>query len=363
LSNALLIVHIRAAAMPVSVACPSCGVKYRLDEKYAGRTFSCKKCGAAVQASAAAERSTAAATMRVECESCGKAYTVAAEHAGKKLACTQCGVKFRIPGGESAVGASTPAQRSAKSASVPPPAAPAGLDVYGLEDEPASAAAPGSRSSPAGGSVVSDSATAAPESQLPGRDHYKPLSEAKKKKVAKRADKLNLMKPSNAGVGISFGAVLAFCLVGWRMYRIMHRFERAAARAQADQSAPEHIQIDFKTFVAENDKETERAIASPETAEARDWLDPTKNPKHSVMEMSLENARAMVAGFYERGAAGVYVLEPTKIGDAVTASEFAVKLPPEPEQRQKCLAWAAPYQGREQPAKDYGQKYIIISAD
>ena len=56
-------------------------------------------------------------------------------------------------------------------------------------------------------------------------------------------------------------------------------------------------------------------IAAQGTAEARDWLDAAKYPNHSVMEMSTENARMMVAGFYDRGAERVYVLESYALGE------------------------------------------------
>jgi len=347
--------------MQITAACASCGSKYRLDEKYAGRTFSCKQCSAAIQVSKQMAPAPTVPMLRFECENCSKAYTIAPEHAGKKTVCSNCGFKFRVPGGGSSVAASTSAQRSSKAASASATPAPAELDIYGLKDEPPFARAPGGRPSPSQASLEDDSRSADPDSLLPRRDHYKPLSEGKKKKITKRADKLDRMKPTSAGVGISFGAVFAIALIGWRLYRIMHRYERAAARASADQSAPEHVVIDFKTFVAENDKETEQAIASPNTAEAPDWLDPVKHPKHAVAEMSVENARTMVAGFYERGAQGVYVLDPSKVGDVLVTSQFAVKLSDEPAQRRKCLEWAAKYEGGGEPSTDHGQKYLIIS--
>jgi hypothetical protein len=237
------------------------------------------------------------------------------------------------------------------------------MDVYGLEDEPPAPAGRGGPVSPSEASVQNGSTSAESDPPLPRRDQFKPLSEKRKKQIAKRADKLNRMKPSNAGIGISFGAVLAFALIGWRFYRIMHRFERAAARAHAVESAPAGVVVDLKTFLADMDKVAEQMIAKPDTAEARDWLDPGKHPNHNVMEMSAENARTMVAGFYERGAQQVYVLDPTKTGDVVTTAQFAVKLPQEPAQRRKCLEWAAKYEEEDQPSADQGQKYLMISTD
>jgi hypothetical protein len=354
LANARRIVHIGVAAMPMTVECPSCGTKYRFDEKYAGRTFSCKRCSSAIQASAEEAPEAATPVLRFKCENCGKGYKISSEHAGKKTVCSDCGTEFRIPWGDSPAAANKSAQRSKPT--------PAELDVYGLEDEPPASAGGAARVPGSGNTVQLDSTSAEPGAVVPRRDYYKPLSEKQKKKINKRADKLNLLKPTNASVGISFGAVIAIALFGWRMYRIMHRFERAAARANAAQSAPEDFQIDFKTFVAENDKETEQTIAR-DSAEARDWLDQGKHPNHRVMEMPAETARTMVAGFYERGAQGVYVLEPSKEGEVVMASEFAVKLPQDAAQRQKCLEWAAQYEGGGAPSPDHGQKYVIISTD
>jgi hypothetical protein len=365
LANALRIPHVGVAIMQAVVECPSCGKKYQFDERLAGRTFSCRRCGDAVHATAPVMPSPDALVLRFACTNCGKGVKVASEHAGKKTVCSNCGAEIRIPGGAQPVAPNKSAQRSAIAAAVsaPPPPAPPQLDVYGLEDAPPAALVPGGQASPFQASVQNDFTHAGSEPSLPSRDHYKPLSEGKKKQINKRADKLNLLKPTSAGLGISFGAVLGFALLGWRLYRIMHRFERAAARSSAEQSAPEHMVIDFKTFVAALDKETEQTIASPNTKEARDWLDPAKHPKHTVVKMSAEDARTMVAGFYERGAQGVYILEPSNDGDVVMASEFAVKLPQEPAQRQKCLEWAAKYEGGGPPSPDHGQKYVTISTD
>ena len=94
-----------------------------------------------------------------------------------------------------------------------------------------------------------------------------------------------------------------------------------------------------------------------------DWLDAAKYPNHSVMEMSAENARAMVAGFYERGAEKVYVLDPTALGNSLVTAQFAVKLPKDAAARQKCLEWEAKYQEQDHPSPDQGQKYLLITTD
>jgi hypothetical protein len=247
--------------------------------------------------------------------------------------------------------------------SAPPPTAPPELDVYGLEDEPPAGAGGGGRGPLSDSTLHLDSTSAVPEEMLPRRDHYQPLTEKKKKKVNQRADKLNLLKPSNAGVGVSFGAVLAIALFGWRMYRIMHRFERAAAWANAAQSAPADEAFDPRAFIAEMDKEVEQMIAKSGTAEARDWLDASKHPNHRVNDMSAEEARSMVAGLYERGAQAVYVLDPTNAGATVVASAFAVRLPQDPAERRKCMEWAAKHEGEGDLSADQGQKYVVISTE
>jgi hypothetical protein len=71
----------------------------------------------------------------------------------------------------------------------------------------------------------------------------------------------------------------------------------------------------------------------------------------------------MVAGFYQRGAEKVYILDPTTIGNAVITAQIGVKLPRDPNQRKQCLEWAAKYEGEEQPSPDRGQKYLLITTD
>jgi hypothetical protein len=303
--------------------------------------------------------------LRFQCPGCGKAYAISSALAGKKTNCSGCGVKFRILGSGSPASESHSAERSAQPAAAAPPPLPAGLDVYGLDDEPVATATPGGGAPPSQTSLHVDRAESERESAapLPRRDHYKPLSANKKKQIAQRAAKLDRMKPTSAGVGISFGAVLAVAIVGWRVYRVLNRFERAAARANAAQFAPQDVAIDPHKFLADMDKQVEQMIAQPGTAEARDWLDAAKYPNHGVMEMSTADARMMVAGFYERGAQQVYVIDPTTIGGGVMTAMFAVNLPQDPSQRQQCLAWAAKYEEDGQPSPDQGQKYLVIATD
>ncbi|MHB1558905.1 MAG: hypothetical protein ACYC61_15740 [Isosphaeraceae bacterium] len=316
--------------------------------------------------------------LRFTCDQCGKPHAVAAEHAGKKTICVKCGARIPIPGASPtpvtatapvAAPATSTATRKPVAAPVAPapakrPAAPreaptAGLDIYGLEEALADAPSH-SPSAPAGASA---SGAPSDEDSLPPpkRLDYAPLSEAKKKKIAKRAAKADRLKPSNATVGVSFGAVLAFALIGWRIYRVVHRIERAARADDAQVATMEDF--DPKRILAAMDEEAEQRIAEKSTAEARDWLDTARYPNHQVMKMSLDTAREMVAGFYQRGAEKVYVLEPETLGSSVMTAEFGVTLPTDAAKRKQCLEWAAKYEESDGPTPDQGQRYLLVATD
>jgi hypothetical protein len=242
------------------------------------------------------------------------------------------------------------------------PAAPALEDIYGLAEDPLP---PRSR---AADPALANQGPASPEDEVkpirPGA--YKPMSEAKKKKIAKRADKIEKSKPyrSNAAFGVSFGTVLAIALFGWRIQRALTRAERMAYRADALASAPEEpAPLDPKAAAAEADQEVGEMIAKPGAGEAREWLDKDKRPNHAMFEMGNERARAMVEGFYERGAERVYVLEPDTLGPSVVSAMIGVQLPKDPALRKKCLEWEANYREGEEPTRDVGQKYLLITTD
>src|SRR5262249_19310899 len=169
-------------------------------------------------------------------------------------------------------------------------------------------------------------------------------------------------KPTTATVGVSFGVVLAIALFGWRIHRRINRGIRAAERLNAAQTAPAEL-VDHKAMLAQMDKQVAKMVAQPTTAEAGDWLDPAKYPNHTVMEMPTARAREMVAGFYQRGAEKVYVLEPEALGNGFITAQFAIKLSQDPAQRTQCLEWQANCEGEEQPEPDVGQKYLLITTD
>lgn len=280
---------------------------------------------------------------------CGVRLKTKDANAGRSLRCPKCGEKIRVPG-SAPVATSAPAGK-------PPASDPVPDDVYGLDEAPAPAVA-----SRTPGNVSGAGADAAAEEKLPPRAEYGPLSEAKKKKIAKRAEKIDKTKPSFAGasVGVSLATVLAIALFGWRIYRVTHRFGRAMDRMNA---TAEVDPSDDKVTAADVEPSIEEMIKDPNSAEAREWLDAAKHPNHYVFEMGNERARMMVAGFYERGAERVYVVDPTKEGNNVITAQFVVKLPTDPAKRKECLAFAAPYLEEDGPIPDEGQKYLLIMTD
>jgi hypothetical protein len=344
--------------MIITMKCPGCGTSYDVDEKRAGRRMKCKQCSEVMLV----PDSEVAPKLRVECEHCGKGHWVSAEHNGKKTVCQNCGAMFRIVIGRTAPVRSESARPPSGRDVDPGSSAHDELDVYGLKEEPVVPLSGGGARSEDSAATGSGSDDSAP---LPSRlKPYKPLSESQKKKIAKRAAKIEKTKASSATVGVSFGAVLAFALIGWRIYRIFNRIERAANRANAEQSAPAEVfAVDPTTAMAKMDKEVGIMIAQPTTAEARDWLNPDKYPNHAVMEMPVQTAREMVAGFYERGAEKVYVLDPSSVNGTLLTAQFAVRLPQDQTLRKRCFEWQAKHEGDESPAPDLGQRYLLITTD
>jgi len=272
---------------------------------------------------------------------CGARLKTKDENAGRSLKCPKCGEPVRVP-----------AAAAPQTEAVPD-------DIYGLDDEPASR--PSARSDDLFASSPSAPSSAAVEEKLPPRAGYTPMTEEKKKKIAKRAAKVEKSKPSfaGAGIGVSIGTVLAIAFFGWRIYRVTNSVRRAFNEANAEASAP----ADPKAEAKELDQQLEADVKQAGNAEAREWLDATKHPKHGVFEMGNERAREMVNGFYERGAEGVYVLDLAEIDDAVVTSSFAVKLPTDPAKRKECLAWEVQFLEGEAPTQDVGQKYLMITTD
>jgi len=369
--------------MSITIRCPGCNKKYVADDSAAGRKLKCKQCGEVFPLPEAAEATVPAAewapagdgaeprvAIRFLCNGCGKSYSTPQHLAGKRIPCKKCGQVITIPGGtttavkETAKGGSRSAAKPALRLGDdgPPP-----LDLFGLDDEPATA---GKRPAGDGILAVVDTPPAAGDAGddapvLPRGGSTAPLSEAKKKQIARRAAKIDRMKPSYGGaaVGVSFGTVFAIALFGWRMYRTVHRVTRLAGVAGAAVAAPGDVNFDPKTLAAAADKEIESSLRQPGTAEARAWLDPAKHPGHALMGMDPGRARGLVAGFYERGADGVHVLDPTKAGDAVVASEIVVTLPADPARRKACIDWENEGTGGEGGSDDFGQKYLIIHTE
>jgi predicted Zn finger-like uncharacterized protein len=294
--------------MKVDVRCPGCGAKYSLDETLLGRKLKCKKC----------QR-----TFKVEA-------SIAEGHGNSQ--------------------SSAPAAAQRKPEKVVPE------DVYGLDEAPL----PPRRDNQSGGSAATESSE--DRFTLPRRPgSTAPLTEAQKKKIAKRADRIERSKPfhGQAAFGVSFAAVFAIALFGWRVHRQLTKAERLANRNRAAQSAPAEV-LDLKGYFAEVDEDVEEMISKGEAAEARDWLDSTKHQNHEVAEMSLETAREVVNGFYERGAGKVYVLGSITLGGKLVTPAFAIKLLADDGQRKLCYAWKARFPNQTQNTPEFGQKYLLF---
>lgn len=244
--------------------------------------------------------------------SCGVRVKTTAENAGCAAPCPQCGQTLRAPSADAATGRPDALETI-----------PANID--GCEEHPSPAS-----TRPCGA----------------------PKSEAKKR-IAKRPF-------AGASVALSVLTVVAIALLGWRIYGVMHRVGRAAAEVSA---SVELAPAAENAITVEMDRAAEQMIKDPRTVEARQWLDPARYPNHVILEMGDEQARIMVEGFYDRGAEGVYVLEPSTLGDSVVTSQIAVKLPADPAMRQDCLTWAAPYLEADGPIPDDGQTYVMVSTD
>ncbi len=194
------------------------------------------------------------------------------------------------------------------------------------------------------------------------RAGYAPMTDAKRKQIAKRAAKGQSSGTfSGTGMGVSFGTVLMITLLLGRFYFRFQRGARMAERLNPAIAAPADVDAHPPT-VAEIDKEIAARISQPNTAEAREWLD-AKHVDHALTKMSNEQARALVAGFYDRGAEKVYVLSPVQTGQSVTSAEVAVKLASDPAKRKNCLDWCNQHFGQDDPEFDKGQAYLVMMTD
>jgi dienelactone hydrolase len=181
------------------------------------------------------------------CDQCGKHYSAGDELAGKALKCKQCGKVMRIPGTPrpspagpkaAAPGPAKPAPAKAKESKASKPPPPPGLDLYGLDDEPA----PGTKA----------------QSEAFEEDEVAPLARAgtytpPKPKKGKKGGRA---KERERGGGITidlsgwFGRgaftvsfITAFLCVRWgcRLYRIgraIHNASTASAEANPGKPRP-----------------------------------------------------------------------------------------------------------------------------
>ena len=341
--------------MSLEYQCPGCGTRYTLQDALAGKRVKCKKCGESVRVptNGATDVDQSAVLIRLTCDSCGKSYNLPAHLGGKRGRCKACGHDMMIPAAQKAVaglelGAMAP----------PPP------DIYGLDE---SSTAPMRKGIPGDGAFSDAPSPAAARSEvdenaLPPRAGYEPMTDAKRKQIARRAAKAQSSRSfSGTGMGVSFGTVLMITLLLGRFYFRFQRGARIADNLNTAIAAPADVELHLPT-VAELDKEIATQISQPITAEASEWLDP-KHADHGLMKMSNDKARALVAGFYERGAEKVYVLDPAKIGQSVISAEVAVKLPTDPARRKGCFEWCNHHFGQDDPEIDKGQSYLLLMTD
>jgi DNA-directed RNA polymerase subunit RPC12/RpoP len=364
--------------MSIKYRCPKCGKDHTDDDATPGQRVACQQCGQAmripgVNPGTSGTVDTFSQTISFRCLGCGTSYSTGSNLAGKKVRCKSCGQGIRVPGTADPSTAGSPVARK-EGSSVPRPksptrqVAPAGPsleDIYGLEE---SATVPQSAS----GSSVSEGRPGSVEEDatLPQRaGAYEPMTAAKKKKLAKRAARVEKARPtfSGAGIGISFGGVLTAALIGWRVYRVTNAFNRPDRGPQMVVGGLGDFgnmpPVDPKAAAAEEDRQVAEMLRAPGTAEAREWLDPAKHPNHSVMEMAPDKAREMVAGFYERGAKRVSVLDPTPLGNTILTAMIAVELPADLAKRRRCFEWETRCLEGDEPTRELGQKYILITTD
>ena len=352
--------------MSIKFACPGCGKPYELDEGLAGKKAKCKQCDQVMripEAGVVAEESAVGSgAIRFRCDGCGKSYSTPSHLAGKKIVCKGCGQSVKIPG-DPVAAATNPKPKPTLRIE---PGDPPPVDIFDLEESPVPA-----KKGPAGDGILADEAPRPARSKpdtgddepLPPRAFYEPMTAEKKKKLEKRVKKIEKSKTSYAGAayGVSFGTVLAISLFTWRIYRTVNKIGRLANSVNSVATAP--ADMSPQAMAAETDQEIAEQIRQPGTAEARDWLDADKHPNHAVMEMPAEKARSLVAGFYERGAVKVYILDPTPLGNTVLTAQIAVKLPSDPAQRKACLEWETQALQGEEPTSDFGQKYLMLMTD
>ena len=354
--------------MAIKYQCPGCGTGDVVGDEMARQKVTCAGCGRTIRLPSPAAPPNPGDPIRFRCIGCGKSMTAPAHLAGKKVTCKSCGqTGLKVPGGPTPTAA--PAKPGPARAREPVAAGPPAVDPYGLDESPA---APPPRAGGADDLVPPIPGRARPSpgpcrmETLPSRKAFEPMTAEKKKRINKRADKVNKERPSfaGAGIGVSFGSIIAITLFGWRLYRIGHKVTRGLEdRPAAVAPFEAGVSFDPKAAAAEGDQEVARMLKEPGAAEAREWLDAARHPNHAVMEMGNDRARAMVAGFYERGAKRVSVLDASPLGNTVVTASLAVELPDEPAKRSQCLAWETQYLEGEDPTKDLGQKYLLITTD
>ncbi len=206
-------------AMSLKFQCPGCGTRYALQDPLAGKSVKCKKCGETVRVptNGSTDVDQGAALIRLTCEGCGKAYNLPAHLGGKRARCKACGHDMRIPAAQKAFGGLE------LDAMAPPPA-----DVYGLDESPALPCEKADQETEFSRTLPLPKPPLGLWSMrtLCHRAGYEPMTDAKRKTIAKRAAKAQSSGSfSGTGIGVSFGTVLMITLLLGRFY---FRFQRGA---------------------------------------------------------------------------------------------------------------------------------------
>lgn len=114
--------------------------------------------------------------------------------------------------------------------------------------------------------------------------------------------------------------------------------------------------------VAELDKAGEEDLASPNKAEARQWL---KAPSHVVFKGEKQSVIKFVDEFYAASAVTVYVTGIEKLGNTDVTETLLVVLPKDSAERARVFEVGNRFGQtiHDDPDKDLGQKYLSFVLD
>jgi hypothetical protein len=132
-----------------------------------------------------------------------------------------------------------------------------------------------------------------------------------------------------------------------------------SSAAPATQSTPaDEDQAD----AVQTDRDAEKSLSEPGSFEARAWL---AQPHHSTFKVSHDLAEQTVDDFYSAGATNVWVAGVENIDISQVAAEIIVQIPTDPAARGRVfdVMREVDKNSDEEPTKDLGQMYFVISCD